>query len=515
MKALRPFHALCVTILLLLMAVGVGCSRQKPSAGLRFWTPVQPEADSIVAFLDARRTNGTSFGTPADSALVKRLEAIADSVDSDVIRARALYYKSFMLTSGQSTDKESDMLRLALQLTDSAAYPYDAARIHSMLSLDYPRQIRPLINLHCADAFLAAGDSVEYAGVCNKIAFDCDANGDTVNAIRYYDEAIRMANLTGYRHLATLAAYNKLTLINTGRPAKAAAMVDSMLRDSFVMAKANYLPSLMIVAYQHDNDVNHLRHGYALFQDDRMPPVVKALYEAYLAEYHMRRGAAGRDSMEHYRQLMLSHIGDVSGAETEIWTLCAELYRGIGQEDSARIYMDKVDQFREIVYARTSSRKMESDLVHHEIARRDAAYQGAIARHKSQQRFIFISLIAIAIIGGATAWWLSRRRREARRQLDTVGRIRAMITSQSDWSDVERAFAEVAPEWTARLKKRWPSLTPGDVRMACLCYINLDTKQIARILSIAPDSAKKNRQRLRAKLAITPDRHLRDILADL
>lgn len=518
MKPPKPTPLLItISLVATLLAVTGGCTRQgaAPASPLRYWAPIESEADSIMAIMDVHMAHNDIKAYPDDSVLINRLFAIADSINSDHIRARALYYKGSWLVTGYMTQDGLDMIGEAVALIDSAAYPYDAARFHTEASLYYPRAIRSIINLHSADAFLAAGDSAAYASTCNKIAIDREQNGDTINAIRYYDEAIRTALHTGKHFLATLAAYNKLTLLNGSRPEQAAAMVDSLLRDSFAMANAQYFPSLLIIAYQYDNDVRHLQRGHTIIPDDERFEPVRALYEVYLAEYYMKQGTAGRDSMDYYRRLCLARMDDDCVAAEEVFTICVDLYKAIGMEDSARFYQEKINHYHDIHYARSSSRVMENDLVRHELDAREVEHQAQLAREKSRHSTILISICAFVVIAGAVAAWLSRRRRVARRQLDTVGRIRAMITSQSDWSDVERAFAEVAPEWTALLKKRWPSLTPGDIRMACLCYINLDTKQIARILSIAPDSAKKNRQRLRAKLALTPDRHLRDILADL
>ncbi|MCM1336998.1 MAG: hypothetical protein NC187_00630 [Candidatus Amulumruptor caecigallinarius] len=518
MKTLKAAPTLLSLVLIAALAAGIaGCDRPQHHTGspLRYWAPVEPEADSIMAILDARMEDAAINDAADDSILINRLFSIADSVGSDHIRARAMYYQGSDLASGQMTQEGLDMIGEALTLIDSVAYPYDAARFHSMASLYYPRAIRSLINLHSADAFLAAGDSAKYASTCNKIAIDRDAIGDTINAIRYYDEAIRTAKHTGKHLLATIAAYNKLTLINGSRPTQAPAMVDSMMRDSFTMANIQSLPSLLIIAYQYDNNVRHLQRGHEVFPDNKTYQPVKAIYEAYLADYHMRRGPAGRDSMDYYRRLCLSRIDDDCIAAEEVFTILADLYKAIGQEDSARMYQEKVDHFHDIRYARSSSRMMENDLVRHELDLRDAEYQAEMRRHRTQRNVLISVIAAIVALGGGAALWLARHRRTERRQIDTVGAIRSRISGQSNWTDVERAFAEVEPDWTARLKKRWPTLTPGDVRMACLCYINLDTKQIARILSIAPDSAKKNRQRLRAKLSLSPGRHLRDLLADI
>ena len=47
-----------------------------------------------------------------------------------------------------------------------------------------------------------------------------------------------------------------------------------------------------------------------------------------------------------------------------------------------------------------------------------------------------------------------------------------------------------------------------------MVFLGLETKHIARMLSINPDSVKKNRQRLRAKLGLTPDQPLDLFLRD-
>ena len=66
----------------------------------------------------------------------------------------------------------------------------------------------------------------------------------------------------------------------------------------------------------------------------------------------------------------------------------------------------------------------------------------------------------------------------------------------------ETAFTQVRPGFTEELLRRHPGLTAYELRLCSLLSIGLDTKEIARILSIQPDSVKKSRQRLRSKLSI-------------
>ena len=93
--------------------------------------------------------------------------------------------------------------------------------------------------------------------------------------------------------------------------------------------------------------------------------------------------------------------------------------------------------------------------------------------------------------------------------------IHAGISCDSDWKKVEILFADINPEYASRLSERFPDLTPAETRLACLIYVGLDTKHIARLLNIMPDSVKKARQRLRAKMHLAPTDSIIDILRQI
>ncbi len=53
------------------------------------------------------------------------------------------------------------------------------------------------------------------------------------------------------------------------------------------------------------------------------------------------------------------------------------------------------------------------------------------------------------------------------------------------------------------LRKSYPQLTAYDLRLCIYLKANLSTKEIARVLSITPDSVKKAKHRLRKKLNLS------------
>ena len=56
-----------------------------------------------------------------------------------------------------------------------------------------------------------------------------------------------------------------------------------------------------------------------------------------------------------------------------------------------------------------------------------------------------------------------------------------------------------------KLNKEYKNLTQNDLKLCAYLRINLNSKEIAKILNITPDSMKKSRHRLRKKLEINPE----------
>lgn len=99
------------------------------------------------------------------------------------------------------------------------------------------------------------------------------------------------------------------------------------------------------------------------------------------------------------------------------------------------------------------------------------------------------------------------------RHLDSI--IRLHLASQADWNSVVTQFEKVHPLFVKSLKERYPRISEGDIRLAVYIKVGMQTKQIAKMLNVLPDSIKKNRHRLRERLGIRPDESLEDLLRNL
>ena len=63
-------------------------------------------------------------------------------------------------------------------------------------------------------------------------------------------------------------------------------------------------------------------------------------------------------------------------------------------------------------------------------------------------------------------------------------------------------FEQVNPNFLSALKREHPDLLANDIRLLSFFYLNLNTKEIATLLNILPDSLKKKKQRLASKLGV-------------
>ncbi len=83
--------------------------------------------------------------------------------------------------------------------------------------------------------------------------------------------------------------------------------------------------------------------------------------------------------------------------------------------------------------------------------------------------------------------------------------IRIDVASEEDWEQFLSSFRDVHRDFIEQLLVRYPDVSPGEMRHACLMKMNLSAKEIAAMLNITPEGVKKSRYRLRKKLNMDSD----------
>ena len=79
------------------------------------------------------------------------------------------------------------------------------------------------------------------------------------------------------------------------------------------------------------------------------------------------------------------------------------------------------------------------------------------------------------------------------------------ILTEEDWEKFKKLFEKIYPGFFLKLKEMVPDITPAEQRMAAFSRLHLNTKQMASMLGISPDSVYKIKQRLRKRLQVTDD----------
>lgn len=89
------------------------------------------------------------------------------------------------------------------------------------------------------------------------------------------------------------------------------------------------------------------------------------------------------------------------------------------------------------------------------------------------------------------------------------------LSTEAEWNEFKLKFNELKPDFYKKLLAHQPNLTKSEIRLLTLIKIGYTQKEIAKILSIAPDSVKKARSRVRKKMNISEVVSLNDILSNL
>lgn len=93
--------------------------------------------------------------------------------------------------------------------------------------------------------------------------------------------------------------------------------------------------------------------------------------------------------------------------------------------------------------------------------------------------------------------------------------INQNINIDQDRKELENQIDAVHQQFLHKLKSNYPDLTKADTRLCSLLMLELTSKEMASILNIEPESVKKGRNRLRKKLAISPETSFKEFFENL
>lgn len=97
-----------------------------------------------------------------------------------------------------------------------------------------------------------------------------------------------------------------------------------------------------------------------------------------------------------------------------------------------------------------------------------------------------------------------------------IVRMKNSLTSnfkRDNWKEFETYFTEVHPNFYNALNKKYPNLTPGEIKLCAFIKLNFSTKEIASITGKTPASIDVSRSRLRKKLNLGTSENLSSVIS--
>jgi len=80
------------------------------------------------------------------------------------------------------------------------------------------------------------------------------------------------------------------------------------------------------------------------------------------------------------------------------------------------------------------------------------------------------------------------------------------------WGDFKLFFEETDPEFLPLLSKKFPFLTPIDLKYCCYLKMNMTNDDIQKIFGISLESVRTHKYRLKKKLSLPKNEDLRNYL---
>lgn len=93
--------------------------------------------------------------------------------------------------------------------------------------------------------------------------------------------------------------------------------------------------------------------------------------------------------------------------------------------------------------------------------------------------------------------------------------IRAVTAAEAESENFAEVFARISPAFTDNLRRAYPNVRRSSERLACYIALGLDTRHIARVMNIRPESVRQARWRLRSQMELPADSDLDQALKDL
>ena len=345
---------------------------------------------------------------------------------------------------------------------------------------------------------------------------------------------------------------------------------DVVRKDTLYMV--NVLLSIFSVSDQKEREASH--KAYHLIKNMQYTNLY-SLAEMTLG-IEMRNLNQNDSAIYYYRMAWQSarHSNDVYNMPKILKGLSETFYQ-IGNSDSAYYYMNLANVYQDSLLSHNKIMEMSRLENRTMLEQYEAEIRLVEERANYQRNIIFMVSMALILIIGMVCYilWLSRRKARMGEQLkdvqnreltlqnkhhlmeiesknrelssntliiaqknaklkelyDKIEKIETKnnvgdeiksniiqhLSTDEDWSYFVIKFEKIYPVFFSNLKKLYPNLSETELRLCAYIRVGMSAKEIAKILSIQPETVNTSRYRMRKKMKLTSGESLEDILRQI
>ncbi len=404
--------------IIVFIIMAVLCTPKASGKNRTFWKSIETQADTIVNLIE-------NEGNASTGDLIERLYLIADSINNDDLKARAIFFNIY-------TNRPSDLTAMltqtdkAIALADSIHYPYDYHRLLALKS-------NILINMgNYIEAFKLLSLTTPYFTTIGDSAQTAIANGNTglvYLLIEEYDEAFHYLqraqqlfkqneNLHSYLLSCQQIAY---IYEKTGKIDKALELLRSII-DKYRDAPADVqemryycIASYFKLLDNKDEQEKWLDELYdTALKTGNWQCRVNAIKNkaAWLFDQNQLDSAlVYADSAYHYAQTNLLTFGQ----EGDIYKLLSQIHGSRHEWEEAYHFRIRAEEYQDSVRLLDMRTDIQKEKIRQEIAQ-NAMQMHELEMEKRQSiivgTIVAIALLLLLILSGIIIYLLRKRAQE-------------------------------------------------------------------------------------------------------
>lgn len=531
------------------------------------WRPAGARFDSLTllaetTWFDGGELRGDTLMQPIVDAMYR--EAFSEG-GSQLMKSRAYYWIFRVLNRDGKVDEARKALSVARNLCDSARNPYDMARIEWSGAPESEIPTAEACNalMQQAEIFKKSGDRVYTGGVLMELGIMLNSIGHPELGLPYLQQA---DSVFKSGDMTQLSEYNQLNISNAYFQSGDTVVGLELLKELCDVASVKKNPIIydMVLAnlYVNGGDTAALRRAYlnAMHTPGFEPEM--AIYEVYLADERLSEGDLGGALW--YAGKAMRHSQDLEDPEWRMeyeklqeslhlaqkhWKEALEARRRADIiKDSlldvdnryriAGLELTRLRDLREVemrehrvkIYARGIAGGIGAIIIilgvcwlfhSHAMAKKYAALQLSLDLEQANRRNLALQLTMQEKTDAISKLQkqIAGLRDVGEIKSATAGKIEALLRSEialhGEQEGFLATFSQIRPDFIDRFHAILPDAGDAEVRLAVYTVIGLDTKHIARLCGIRPESVKQARWRLRKRMMVPEGVSLDDALRNI